>query len=116
MNPIITESPTNTESLKNWSASFEKTIGLNIRPNYRETISKIKEKYHVIMFTASLQKYADAIMEEIDPNGELFQYRLYRNNCTQIKVDNQIYYIKDVRVFKNTIHILFFVIKYKAIV
>lgn len=83
------------------SASVEKTIGLNIRPNYRETISKIKEKYHVIMFTASLQKYADAIMEEIDPNGELFQYRLYRNNCTQIKVDNQIYYIKDLRVFKN---------------
>lgn len=83
------------------SASFEKTVGLNIRPNYRETISKIKEKYHVIMFTASLQKYADAIMEEIDPNGDLFQYRLYRNNCTQIKVDNQIYYIKDLRVFKN---------------
>ena len=53
------------------------------------------------MFTASLQKYADAVMNEIDPTGSLFEYRLYRNNCTQIKVENQIYYIKDLRVFKN---------------
>ena len=83
------------------SASIERTVGLNIRPNYEETIKKIKEKYHVVMFTASLQKYADAIMAEIDPKGELFEYRLYRNNCTQIKVDDQLYYIKDLRVFKN---------------
>ena len=40
-------------------------------------------------------------MNEIDPTGSLFEYRLYRNNCTQIKVENQIYYIKDLRVFKN---------------
>ena len=83
------------------SASLEKTIGLNIRPNFEKSILKIKEKYHVIMFTASLQKYADAVMDEIDPTGSLFEYRLYRNNCTQIKVDNQIYYIKDLRVLKN---------------
>ena len=83
------------------SASLEKTIGLNIRPNFEKSILKIKEKYHVIMFTASLQKYADAVMDEIDPTGSLFEYRLYRNNCTQIKVDNQIYYIKDLSVLKN---------------
>ena len=83
------------------SSSLEKTIGLNIRPNFEKSILKIKEKYHVIMFTASLQKYADAVMDEIDPTGSLFEYRLYRNNCTQIKVDNQIYYIKDLRVLKN---------------
>ena len=83
------------------SASLEKTIGLNIRPNFEKSILKIKEKYHVIMFTASLQKYADAVMDEIDPTGSLFEYRLYRNNCTQIKVDTQIYYIKDLRVLKN---------------
>lgn len=83
------------------SASIEKTIGLNIRPNFEKSILKIKEKYHVIMFTASLQKYADAVMDEIDPTGSLFEYRLYRNNCTQIKVENQIYYIKDLRVLKN---------------
>ena len=83
------------------SASLEKTIGLNIRPNFKKSILKIKEKYHVVMFTASLQKYADAVMNEIDPTGSLFEYRLYRNNCTQIKVENQIYYIKDLRVFKN---------------
>lgn len=83
------------------STSIEKTIGLNIRPNFERSILKIKEKYHVIMFTASLQKYADAVMDEIDPTGSLFEYRLYRNNCTQIKVENQIYYIKDLRVLKN---------------
>ena len=83
------------------SASLKKTIGLNIRPILKKSILKIKEKYHVVMFTASLQKYADAVMNEIDPTGSLFEYRLYRNNCTQIKVENQIYYIKALRVFKN---------------
>ena len=83
------------------SASLEKTIGLNIRPNFKKSILKIKEKYYVVMFTASLQKYADAVMNEIDPTSSLFEYRLYRNNCTQIKVENQIYYIKDLCVFKN---------------
>ena len=83
------------------SASLEKTIRINIRPNFKKSILKIKEKYHVVMFTASLQKYADAVMNEIDPTGSLFEYRLYRNNFTQIKVENQIYYIKALRVFKN---------------
>ena len=67
------------------SASIERTLALNIRPNYKETILKLKENYHVVMLTASLQKYADAIMEEIDPKRELFEYRLCRNNCTQNK-------------------------------
>ena len=43
------------------SASIERTLGLNIRPNYKETILKLKENYHVVMFTASLKKYADLL-------------------------------------------------------
>ena len=31
------------------SASIERTVGLNIRPNYKETIEKLKENYHVVI-------------------------------------------------------------------
>lgn len=34
--------------------------------------------FQVIVFTASHQVYADAILDYIDPEHELFQYRMYR--------------------------------------
>jgi CTD small phosphatase-like protein 2 len=36
----------------------------------------------VVVFTASHQEYADAILDELDPEGVLFHHRLYRQHCT----------------------------------
>jgi CTD small phosphatase-like protein 2 len=52
----------------------------------------------VIVFTASHQTYADAILDYLDPDNTLFQHRMYRQHCVQTPEG---YYIKDLRVIRN---------------
>ena len=76
-------------------------IGINIRPNWKTAFNKIKDKYVIVIFTASHKNYADAVLNFLDPNSIYFPYRLYRNNCTSIKLDKKDIYIKDLSLFKN---------------
>ena len=76
-------------------------IGINIRPNLNRALNKIKDKYIIVVFTASHKSYADAVLNFIDPNDLYFKYRLYRNNCTTIKLNGKEIYIKDLSLFKN---------------
>jgi CTD small phosphatase-like protein 2 len=50
------------------------------------------------VFTASHQSYADVVLDYLDPNRELIEYRLYRDSC--IKTEEGVY-IKDLRIIKN---------------
>lgn len=77
------------------------SIGINIRPHWKKALDKIKKKYHIVVYTASHQSYGNAVIDYLDPEKEYFEYRLFRNNCIQIKEDGITYYIKDLRVFKN---------------
>ncbi len=76
-------------------------IGINIRPNWKTAFNKIKDKYVIVIFTASHKNYADTVLDFLDPNCIYFPYRLYRNNCTSIKLDKKEIYIKDLSIFKN---------------
>lgn len=53
-------------------------IELNVRPHLIECLQQLKEKFWIMAFTASEQTYADAILDFLDPNQEIFQMRLYR--------------------------------------
>lgn len=50
------------------------------------------------MFTASHQEYADALIDLIDPEGTLVNFRLYREHCFQTEEG---IFIKDLRVIRN---------------
>ena len=50
----------------------------------------------MIVFTASHQVYADAILDYIDPKKEYIQARLYRQHCF---LTQEGYYVKDLRIF-----------------
>lgn len=50
------------------------------------------------MFTASHKEYADAVIDLLDPDGTLIDFRLYRDHC--FKTDEGIF-IKDLRVIRN---------------
>ena len=52
----------------------------------------------MVVFTASHQTYADAILDYLDPEGTLFQFRMYRQHCVQTPEG---YYVKDLRVIRN---------------
>jgi CTD small phosphatase-like protein 2 len=48
-----------------------------------------------MVFTASHQSYADAVLDHIDPQREFIQHRLYRHHCHYV---SEGYYVKDLRV------------------
>ena len=70
-------------------------VGLNIRPHWKEALDLIKKHYHIVVYTASHQSYADAVLDYLDKENKYFQYRLYRNHCVQCDVDGIKFYVKD---------------------
>ena len=76
-------------------------VGINIRPFWKQTLNLIKKKYHIVVYTASHQAYADSVLDFIDPNKKYFKYRLYRNNCSLVDVDGSKFYVKDLDIFKE---------------
>ena len=70
-------------------------VGLNIRPHWKEALDLIKKHYHIVVYTASHQSYADAVLDYLDKENKYFQYRLYRNHCVQCNVDDIKFYVKD---------------------
>jgi len=77
----------------------EVTIGINIRPNWEKALDIIKDKYHIIAYTASHESYADSVLNFLDPQQKYFEYRLYRNHCVLCFVDEMKFYVKDLGIF-----------------
>ena len=51
------------------------------RPGVDEFLRKMAEIYELVIYTASLSKYADPLLDWLDPDG-LWSYRLFREHCT----------------------------------
>ena len=51
------------------------------RPGIEEFIEKASKMYEVIVFTASMPRYANPLLDHIDPR-HLISYRLFREDCT----------------------------------
>ena len=79
----------------------EATIGINIRPHWEEALSKIKDKYHIVAFTASHESYADSVLNCLDPNHKYFEYRLYRAHCVLCIMDEMKFYVKDLKILED---------------
>ena len=76
-------------------------VGINLRPYWKQTLNLIKKYYHIVVYTASHQAYADAVLDFMDPKKKYFKYRLYRNNCSLIDVDGAKFYVKDLDIFNE---------------
>ena len=79
----------------------EVTIGINIRPHWEEALNKIKNKYHIIAFTASHESYADSVLNHLDPEGKYFEFRLYRCHCVLCIVNGMKFYVKDLKIVED---------------
>ena len=75
-------------------------ISINIRPYALTFLKKMTSKYEIIVFTASHKTYANAILDELDPDGEIFQHRLFREHCYPLGHD---LYIKDLRILNRNL-------------
>jgi len=52
------------------------------RPHVDYFIEKVSEWYDVVIFTASMQQYADPLLDQLDQN-RLFKKRLFRDSCLE---------------------------------
>lgn len=72
--------------------------GINIRPYAIDCLREVSKYFQVVVFTASHKSYADVVLDYLDPNKELIEYRLYRDSCM---LTDEGVYIKDLRIIKN---------------
>ena len=72
------------------------------RPGVDKFLEAVSKVYEVVLFTASIERYADPLLKLLDPNG-CIDSRLYRESCTEYRGS----YVKDLRRLgrdlKNTI-------------
>ena len=83
-----------------FNSDEEKNIPLPliIRPGLYEFLNYASENFDLVVFTASDQQYADAIIDYIERDKKYFKMRLYRNSC--LFIDPGLY-IKDLRIFNS---------------
>ena len=79
----------------------EVTIGINIRPHWEEALNIIKDKYHILAYTASHESYADSVLNYLDPEKKYFEYKLYRSHCVLCTVNEMKFYVKDLGILEE---------------
>jgi len=52
------------------------------RPGVDQFLEEVASKFEVVVFTASLDKYANPLMDILDPKG-FVRFRLFRESCVQ---------------------------------
>lgn len=79
----------------------ESELQIQLRPGLSNFLKKIKLYYHIIVFTSSSRKYAEPILNFIDPNNTIFNLRLYQSDCSRINTGNEVIFLKDLRLFEG---------------
>jgi len=77
---------------------YEVSVPIFLRPGVVNFLKAAKENFEICVFTASKQEYADAVLNYLDPENNIFRHRLYRQHCICIK--NKVF-VKDLRILVN---------------
>ena len=67
-------------------------IHVMVRPGVKEFLEKMSKLYEIVIFTASVSKYADPLLNIIDKKGYC-PYRLFREHCSLINTT----FVKDLQ-------------------
>ena len=54
---------------------------MNIRPFAKEILEELSKDFEIIIFTASQQEYANAVIDYLDPQNRYIDHRLFREDC-----------------------------------
>ncbi|EPX71626.1 Nem1-Spo7 phosphatase complex catalytic subunit Nem1 [Schizosaccharomyces octosporus yFS286] len=66
------------------------------RPHLDYFLANVSEWFHLVLFTASVQPYADPIIDYLERDKKLFVERYYRQHCTLVNSS----FVKDLSVCK----------------
>ena len=70
---------------------------------FMDFLKENKDYLEPIVYTSGLKPYTDRILNYLDPEREVFKYRLYQNACYifEVKEENILFLIKDISRFDN---------------
>lgn len=68
------------------------------RPGVDEFLARVSEHYEIVIYTASLGKYADPLLDQLDPCN-LVEKRLFREDC----VYHDGHYVKDLSLLNRDV-------------
>jgi len=57
---------------------------VRVRPGAQQFLTAMAPMFEIVVFTASLQKYANPVIDHLDPGG-VVQHRLFRESCVQFQ-------------------------------
>lgn len=63
------------------------------RPHVDEFLAQVGPRFEVVVFTASLAKYADPLLDLLDARTNAFKWRLFREHCVAFEGN----YVKDLQ-------------------
>ena len=67
------------------------------RPGVDEFLKKMARHYEIVVYTASLNKYADPLLDLLDPTKECISHRLFREHCAYFEG----HYVKDLNTLNR---------------
>jgi len=70
------------------------TVNAKKRPGVHEFLEYVKNKFEVVIFTASQRVYANKLLDILDPDGDCIHHRVFRDDCTNVEGN----YLKDLTV------------------
>ena len=80
------------------SSKILNTVGIFLRPGVKIFLEEVSKHFEVGIFTASVPEYADAAINYLDPENKFIKFRLYRNNCVNVK---DMLRVKNLKILKN---------------
>ena len=57
------------------------TVYVKQRPHLQTFLERVAEMFEIVVFTASQSIYAEQLLDILDPDGNLFSHRAYRESC-----------------------------------
>jgi carboxy-terminal domain RNA polymerase II polypeptide A small phosphatase len=62
------------------------------RPFCEQFLSELAPHFEIVMFTASMNRYAKPLFRKLDPKGNIIDFELFREHCEYVRKE---FYVKD---------------------
>ncbi len=103
LNPHSNSKPTTTHPTTHLNRQVEiegRVVDVYVlkRPHVDRFLAAVAERFEVVVFTASLGKYADPLLDLLDPAGTV-RWRLFREACVPYEGS----YVKDLRCVSGVV-------------
>ena len=90
----------------NPSAAHLVNIWVRKRPFVDAFLRRMTRYYEIVVFTASIRSYAEAILKKLDPDGDIVDHLLCRDYCTTSvnEKTGKVSYMKDLSRLGRSLH------------